>query len=129
MKVIINTDGASKGNPGISSIGAIIKNEKGVMLAGISRRIGRMTNNQAEYRAIIAALERALEIEAGSVQLYSDSELVVKQIKGYYHVKKDALKVLHRRVIDLIDKFDGFDIKHIARSKNKEADRLANKAL
>jgi len=129
MKVIINTDGASKGNPGISAIGATIKNEKGVLLAGISRRIGRMTNNQAEYRAVIAALERALEIGADRAILFSDSELVVKQIKGYYRVKKDVLKLLHSKTVELISRFDGFDIKHIARSKNREADKLANQAL
>ena len=129
MKVIINTDGASKGNPGISAIGVTIKDEKGTLLAGISRCIGRMTNNQAEYRAVIAALERALELGAGRVMLYSDSELVVRQIKGYYRVKKDTLKTLHRKVIDLIGKLDGFDIKYIAREQNREADRLANKAL
>ena len=129
MKVIINTDGASKGNPGISAIGATIKNEKGVLLAGISRCIGRMTNNQAEYRAVIAALERALEIGADRAILFSDSELVVKQIKGYYRVKKDVLKPLHSKTVELISRFGGFDIKHIARSKNREADKLANQAL
>ena len=129
MKVIINTDGASKGNPGISAIGATIKNEKGILLAGISKRIGRATNNQAEYRAVIAALEQALELGAGRVMLYSDSELIIKQIKGYYRVKKDTLKPLHRKTVDLIGKFDGFDMKYIARERNREADRLANKAL
>jgi len=129
MKVIINTDGASKGNPGISAIGATIKNEKGILLAKISRRIGNMTNNQAEYRAVIASLEKALELGASRVLLHTDSELVVKQIKGYYRVKKDTLKPLHGKVIDLIGKFSGFDIKYIARSQNREADRLANRAL
>lgn len=129
MKVIINTDGASKGNPGISAIGATIKDEKGTLLAGISRRIGRMTNNQAEYRAVITALERALELGASRIMLYSDSELVVNQIKGSYRVKKDTLKPLHRKVIDLIGKLNSFEIKYIARRQNREADRLANKAL
>jgi ribonuclease HI len=129
MKVIINTDGASKGNPGISAIGVTIKDEKGVLLAGISRRIGRATNNQAEYRAVIAALERALELGANRVLLHADSELVVKQIKRYYRVKKDALKPLYRKAIDLIGRFDSFDIKYIARKQNREADRLANKVL
>ena len=87
-KVVIHTDGASKGNPGPAAIGAVINVGSAGPVVAISRRIGRATNNQAEYRAVIAALEMALEHSAREVLLYSDSELIVKQLKGHYRVKR-----------------------------------------
>ncbi len=90
-KVVIHSDGASQGNPGLAAIGATIKDEQGKLIARISQRIGRTTNNQAEYRAIIAALEEAARLGAEQVELNSDSELVVKQIKGAYRVKNAPL--------------------------------------
>ena len=81
-RVIIHADGASRGNPGPAAIGATIKDEKGQLLAAISQRIGRATNNQAEYRALIAALEKAVKLGASEASIYLDSELIVKQITG-----------------------------------------------
>ena len=98
-------------------------------MASISQSIGRATNNQAEYRAIIAALEEALPLGAGEVELNSDSELVVKQVKGHYRVRKEALRPLYQRVKQLQDSLKGFKIKHIPRQQNREADKLANAAL
>jgi ribonuclease HI len=129
QKVVIYADGASSGNPGPAAIGAILKDEQGNLIASISQRIGTTTNNQAEYRAIIAALEKAISLGAREVELRSDSELVVKQIKGRYRVKKATLRPLYQRVVQLIGSFAGFTITHIPREQNREADGLANKAL
>ena len=128
-RVVICVDGASRGNPGLAAIGATIKDEQGRLIARISQGIGRTTNNQAEYRAVIAALEEAIRLGAGQVELNSDSELVVKQIKGEYRVKKAALKPLYQRVKQLQSGLESFTINHIPRQQNKEADRLANMAL
>lgn len=128
-KLIIHTDGVSRGNPGRAAIGAIIRDEKGGLVASISQSIGRATNNQAEYRAIIAALEEALPLDANEVELNSDSELVVKQVKGQYRVRKEDLRPLYQRVKQLQSKLKGFKIKHIPRQQNREADKLANAAL
>jgi len=128
-KLIIYTDGASRGNPGQAAIGAIIRDEKGALVATISQSIGKTTNNQAEYRAIIAALEKALSLSAVNVELNSDSELVVKQVKGQYRVKKDTLRPLYEKVMQLKGRLEGFKIKHVPRQRNREADKLANAAL
>ena len=128
-KAVIYTDGASKGNPGPAAIGAVIKDGAAGPVVTISRRIGRATNNQAEYRAVIAALEAALEHSARQVLLYSDSELIVKQLKGHYRIKNEGLKPLFRRAERLIARLDSFHIRYIPRSRNREADRLANAAL
>jgi len=128
-KLVIHTDGVSKGNPGQASIGIIIRDEKGGMVASISQSIGRATNNQAEYRAIIAALEEALPLNADEIELNSDSELVVKQVKGQYRVRKETLRPLYQQVKQLQGNLKGFKIKHVPRQQNREADKLANAAL
>jgi ribonuclease HI len=128
-KLVIHTDGVSRGNPGPAAIGAIIRDEQGRLVASISQGIGRATNNQAEYRAIIAALEKALALGAGRVELNSDSELVVRQIKGQYRVKKEALRPLYQRVKQLQNRLPDFSIRRIPRQQNREADKLANAAL
>jgi len=128
-KLVIHTDGVSRGNPGLAAIGATLKDERGQLIASISRRIGWATNNQAEYKAIIAALETAIGLGVRQVELNSDSELVVRQINGQYRVKKEALKLLYQRVKELQGRLEGFTIKRIPRQQNKEADRLANRAL
>ncbi len=128
-KVVIYADGASLGNPGLAAIGATVKDEQGNLITSISQRIGTTTNNQAEYRAIIAALEKAISLGAKHIELRSDSELVVKQIEGRYRVKKATLRPLYQKVVQLIGSLEAFTITHIPRTQNKEADRLANKAL
>src|SRR3989337_2861069 len=96
-RLIINTDGVSRGNPGAGAIGATIKNEPGRLITSISQSIGRATNNEAEYRAIIAALEKAIQLGAKQVEVRSDSELVVRQINGQYRVKNASLKPLYQQ--------------------------------
>ena len=128
-KVIIYADGASRGNPGLAAVGATIKNEEGRLLTSISRRIGRATNNQAEYKAIITALEEAIKLGASEVGVYLDSELIVRQISGQYRVKNTALKPLYLQVRQLQGLLKDFTITHVPRQQNIEADDLANKAF
>ena len=128
-KVVINTDGASQGNPGPAAIGATIRDQNGRLLATISRRIGRTTNNQAEYRAIIAALEKAASLGARQVEIRADSELVVRQLNGLYKVKKASLRTLYQEVVSLLGRFQGVTITSVPREQNQEADSLANAAL
>ena len=128
-RVVIFTDGASRGNPGPAAIGAIIKDEQGNPITSISQPIGRTTNNQAEYRALIAALEEAKRLGVDQVDICSDSEWLVKQISGRYRVKAASIKPLYQRVRQLQSQFKGFTITHIPRSENAEADGLANRAL
>ena len=128
-KVVIFTDGTAEPNPGPAAIGATIKDEQGKLITAISQAIGQATNNQAEYRAIIAALENAIRLGASQVDIHSDSELVVRQINGRYRVKNMALKPLYQRVKQLQSQFKGFTITHIPRQQNREADILAGNAL
>ncbi len=128
-RLVINSDGVSRGNPGQAAIGAVIKDDQGRLVASISQRIGWATNNQAEYWAIIAALEKALALNAGQVELNSDSELVVRQIKGQYRVRKKELRPLYERAKELENRLVGFAIRHVPREQNREADKLANAAL
>jgi ribonuclease HI len=128
-KVIIHTDGAARGNPGPAAIGVIIKDENSNFLARISRCIGVTTNNQAEYQAIIAGLEKANSLSARHVILKSDSELVVNQINGQYKIKNTGLRALYNRVVQLIGSLESFSISYIPREQNAGADALANEAL
>ncbi len=128
-KLTIFTDGAARGNPGPAAIGCVIKDEQGNAVAGISRCLGTTTNNQAEYRAIIAALEKGISLGARQVVLYSDSELVVKQINGRYKIKHAALRPLYSEVVRLAGALESFKISYIPRERNSEADALANQAL
>jgi len=128
-KAVLYTDGASRGNPGPAAIGVVIKDGHGKVLARISKRIGRTTNNQAEYQAVIAALEEAVRLGAAGVEIKSDSELVVKQVSGRYRVKHPALKPLYRQVKELQSSFQNCIVASIPRRQNREADRLCSDAL
>ncbi len=128
-RVVICTDGTAEPNPGPAAIGATIKDEQGRLITSISQPIGRATNNQAEYRAVIAALEHAIRLDAGQVDIKMDSELVVKQITGEYRVKSAALKPLYLQAKQLQGVLGSFTITHIPRQQNSEADSMANKAL
>ena len=128
-RVIIHADGVSRGNPGPAAIGATVADEAGRRLAEVSQRIGLTTNNQAEYRALIAALKEAFKLGATQASVFLDSELVVKHLNGKYRVKKDTLKPLYREAAGLLARFTGFTLKHVPRAQNAEADRLANAAF
>ena len=129
MKLIINTDGLSKDNPGPAAIGAILKDTRGRTIATISQAIGLATNNEAEYRAVIAALEKALTLGAEQVELRSDSELVVNQLNGRYRVRSTALRPFYLQAAKLLGQFQKVSITCVPREQNTEADRLANKAM
>ena len=128
-RVIIYADGVSRGNPGLAAVGATIKDGKGQLLAAVSQSIGRATNNQAEYRALIAALTEAHRLGATEASVYLDSELVVKQLNGRYRVKNAALKSLYLEASRWLGRLKSFTITHVPRRQNAEADRLANTAL
>jgi ribonuclease HI len=128
-KLIIYTDGGAEPNPGKAGIGVVIKDERGNTIETISKPIGHATNNQAEYTAIITALEQAVKLGAEQVSFRSDSELVVRQLNGRYRVKNVELKPLYLRAKQLQKKLKSFDITHIPRERNKEADGLASKAI
>jgi len=128
-KVVINADGASHGNPGPAAIGAAIRDETGCLLASVSERIGDTTNNQAEYRALIAALEKALSIGVRRADIRLDSELVVRQLQGRYRVKNTGLRPLYLRAAELLGQLEGFSLTCVPRELNAEADRLANAAF
>ncbi len=119
-------DGASKGNPGPAGIGVVIVNEKEEI--ELSRPIGITTNNVAEYKALITGLEKALQMRSEIVHIYSDSELLVRQIKGIYRVRDGELLKLWKRAMGLLSKLKGYTITHIPREENRRADRLAREA-
>jgi ribonuclease HI/probable phosphoglycerate mutase len=125
----IFTDGASRGNPGPASIGAVLYDGAGREAHTVSRGIGRATNNEAEYRAAIAGLEAAFALGARNVELQMDSELVVRQLTFRYKVRNARLRPLFERLVDLRRRFDSFDVQAIPRERNKRADQLANQAL
>lgn len=126
-RLIIYTDGASRGNPGPAAIGVVIRDEQGMVIAKISEAIGRTTNNRAEYFALIASLEEALRLGAERVDLRMDSELIVRQLTGKYRSKE--LKALHKQTLQLLLKFKSYSIQHIPRERNKDADALTRHAL
>ena len=123
------SDGAARGNPGPASYGAAVIDPGGVLRDEISEAIGITTNNIAEYKGLIAALESALELGARRVEARLDSELIVKQALGQYRVKHPGLLPLFTRVLQLRREFDYISFRHVPRAQNKLADALANQAL
>ena len=128
-KFFLYADGGSRGNPGPSGIGVIIKDAKQKKVKELSRYIGEATNNIAEYNALVLGLEEAAALDASDIVIYLDSELLVKQLSGEYRVKDEAMRVLFEKALGILKHFDSFEIQHIAREKNKEADKLVNKAI
>lgn len=128
-KVRIWIDGGSRGNPGPAAIGVLMENDEGRVLGTVSRTIGVETNNVAEYNALLAGLELALQAEASHVEIVSDSELLVKQMKGEYKVRNQGLMPLYAKARALAGGFPAFDIRHVGREDNCRADALVNKAL
>jgi ribonuclease HI len=123
------TDGASRGNPGPASIGVVFRQQDGPELCGHSEAIGRATNNQAEYRAVVAALEHCVRWGAARVHLFVDSELVARQLTGAYRVKSQDLMPHYQQAVHLSRKLREFRVRHVPRAKNAHADHLANLAL
>ncbi|QQG52240.1 MAG: ribonuclease HI family protein [Candidatus Falkowbacteria bacterium] len=128
-KIIIFTDGGARGNPGPAGIGAVLYDSEHRTVAEISEYLGVATNNQAEYKALIAALKKAASLGASDLECYLDSELVVKQLKREYKVKNKDLAPLFLEIHNLSLKFKQINYTHIPRERNQEADRLANQAM
>ena len=124
-----NIDGGSRGNPGPASYGVVIRDPRGEIVARLKKYIGRTTNNVAEYYGLIAALDYAQSNNIRSLRIESDSELMVKQMRGQYKVKSVDLKPLFERAKKMSQTFSAFRIEHVYREQNKEADALANEAM
>jgi ribonuclease HI len=127
--VTLYIDGAARGNPGPAGYGIVARAEDGLTLAEAYGYIGEQTNNFAEYCSLLAALELAMKQGWERIAVKSDSELLVKQVKGEYKVKHEMLRRFHQRAMQLVRRFEGFAIEYIRRSENKEADKLAAKAV
>jgi len=124
-----NIDGGSRGNPGPAAYGVVIRDGRGEIVAKLKKYIGRMTNNVAEYYGLIAALDYAESHGVRAIRIESDSELLVKQMRGQYKVKSEDLRPLFERAKKMSQAFDSFRIEHVYREQNREADALANEAL
>jgi ribonuclease HI len=129
VKVVVNVDGGARGNPGPAAVAAVARDAEGGVLEERGEKIGRATNNVAEYRAVLLGIERAAALGATELELVGDSELVVRQVKGEYKVKDAALRELHTAVRRALADFESWSIRHVRREQNADADRLVNEVL
>jgi probable phosphoglycerate mutase len=129
-RLVIHTDGAARGNPGLAGAGAVLRDAAdGSLVSELAVFLGKRTNNYAEWTAVALALEEALLVGATHVDLRMDSQLVARQISGVYRVKHPDLQPIHARVMGLLSRFAGYTVGHVPRELNKEADRLSNVAI
>ena len=129
FEIVANIDGGARGNPGPAAYGVVVRNAQGEVVKEWGEYLGIQTNNVAEYSALIAALEYAAGAKHKSLKVLSDSELLVRQMRGEYKVKNPALRELYDRAGALTRKLDHFSIEHVLRERNREADRLVNQVL
>jgi ribonuclease HI len=129
IKATLFADGGSRGNPGPAAMGALLVDDGGTVLREISTYLGETTNNVAEWSALIAGLEAAVELGVKVLSVRLDSELVVKQLDGSYRVKHPNLQPLYAKARILLRNFEKVDVAHVRRKLNKEADALVNQAL
>ena len=129
MKARLRTDGGARGNPGPAAFAYVLEAEDGTVIAAHGEKIGVATNNVAEYRALLAGLEKAVELAVPELEVLSDSELMVKQMRGEYRVKNEALRELSLEAARLARKLGKVEYRHVVREHNELADRLVNKAL
>lgn len=128
-KLIVETDGASRGNPGLAGAGIIIKDERGHRIESIHEFLGVATNNQAEYRALIEGLRAVARHHPDNVTVRMDSELVVKQMTGQYRVRHPEILPLYSQAMELVSSLPAVSFVHIPRERNPGADKLANMAI
>jgi probable phosphoglycerate mutase len=129
VKARLWTDGGARGNPGPAAYGFVLESEDGTVLAAEGEPIGIATNNFAEYSGLVAGLRRALDLHVSEVEVVSDSELLVKQMRGEYRVKNAALRTLHEDAKTLAQRVGKVEYRHVKRAHNELADRLVNEAL
>jgi len=127
--LVARCDGASRGNPGPAAVGILLLNPDGTPVRRIGERIGRTTNNVAEYQAVIRAAQEAIRLGADRLTLLLDSELLVFQLRGIYRVKAPHLKPYHERALGLLGQLGRWEVRHVPREQNAAADALANQAL
>ena len=128
MKAALHTDGGARGNPGPAGIGAVLTSG-GEVIGEVAEAIGVTTNNVAEYKALIAGLELALDKGVTEIDIYMDSQLVVSQLRGEWKIKKADLRPLALRANSLMNRFGSATIQHVRREQNADADALANQAM
>jgi ribonuclease HI len=129
VKAQLSTDGGARGNPGPAAYGYVLETDDGTVLAAHGEAIGVATNNVAEYSALVAGLEKAAELGVDELEVISDSELLVHQMRGEWKVKNEALRELWREAIRLATRFDRISYRAVRREHNELADRLVNEAL
>ncbi len=125
----LHIDGASRGNPGEAGFGVHVTTQDGAFVAGLYGYLGHATNNVAEYQALLHALRFAIDRGAREIEIYSDSELLVRQLAGRYRVKNPGLQPLFREAAALLTRFGRSRVTHVPRERNREADALANRAV
>ena len=128
-RLIAYVDGGARGNPGPAGYGVVIEDAGGRRVAELSQFLGHQTNNYAEYSGLLAALDYVLQHGYNALEVISDSELLVRQMNGQYKVRSPMLLGLHQRAKSLAARLDWFSIRHVLRTKNKQADALANRAM
>lgn len=129
QKIIIYTDGGARGNPGPAGVGVVITDEQGKKIGEYSKYIGIATNNQAEYQGVVLALQKAKTLKAKKIDCYLDSQLVAEQLSRKFKIKDKNLGSLFVKIWNLSLDFEKINFYHIPRERNKEADRLVNKAI
>lgn len=129
MKVVVHVDGGSRGNPGPAAAASVVSTPAGEVLDEASELLGTVTNNVAEYRALLLGLARARELGAGEVEVVNDSELIAKQVQGLYKVKHAAMRPLHSEAMTALRGFGAWKIRSVPRAQNAHADALVNAAL
>ena len=129
LSLTLHSDGGSRGNPGPAGAGAVLYDDQGVEVAALSRYLGRTTNNEAEYQALLLGLNEAKRLGAARLTVKMDSELIVRQLEGKYRVKAPGLKPMYAEAKRLLQGFASVTILHVRREFNKRADELANQAM
>jgi ribonuclease HI len=127
--VVVHVDGGARGNPGPAGIGVVVSDPEGNVLDRANAYIGESTNNEAEYRALLLGLDRALALGAREIEVVNDSELIAHQVAGRYKVKKETLRMLHQQATAALEGFERWSIRPVRREHNEQADALVNEAI
>lgn len=129
MKVVVHVDGGARGNPGPAAAASVVSSPDGEVLDEASELLGNVTNNVAEYRALLLGLARAQALGANEVEVVNDSELIAKQVQGLYKVKHPAMRPLHQQSLAALRDFEKWKVRTVPRAQNAHADALVNAAL